>query len=74
MACPLRKERSKNIQGTGEGPMLIGNKFYPLFWLIIGILVLAMDYVIGPLVQFPVAFVLPVILASWYSGRSWRIP
>ncbi len=52
---------------------MTGKKLYPFFWLIISILVLAADYVTGPLVQFPIAFALPVILASWYSGRAWGV-
>ena len=29
----------------------------------------AMDYLLGPESQFPVIYVIPVMLAAWYSGR-----
>lgn len=53
---------------------MVAVKRYPYFWLSISILVLGADYITGPDVQFPIAFALPVILASWYSGRTWGIP
>jgi len=42
----------------------------PVWWAIIGVAMLAIDYVGGPDSQFPVLYVIPVILAAWYSGRK----
>ncbi|MCB9098036.1 MAG: hypothetical protein H6632_00740 [Anaerolineales bacterium] len=44
-----------------------------LLWycLFLALIVLVTDYLTGPLIQFPVLYVVPVGLASWYSGRRW---
>lgn len=42
----------------------------PFWWVVIGVAVLAIDYAGGPDSQFPVLYVIPVILAAWYSGRK----
>jgi hypothetical protein len=53
----------------------IGNRRYllPAYWIGLSILILAADYLTGPYVQFPILYVLPVLLASWYSGFSWGL-
>jgi hypothetical protein len=43
----------------------------PVCWAILSLLVLAGDYATGPFVQLPFLFLLPIALASWYSGRQW---
>jgi hypothetical protein len=51
------------LRGTGAPPRG--------FWLIEAVsivAVLALDFVTGPFVQFPVAFVVPVGAAAWYAG------
>lgn len=48
-------------------------QWLPLFWIAISILMLGVDYFSGPAVQFPIAFVFPVLLAAWYSGRIWGV-
>jgi len=48
-------------------------KLYPLLWLPLSVLVLAIDFVTGPIVQFPIAYVLPVALAAWFSGLFWGL-
>jgi len=42
----------------------------PVWWVLIGVAFLAIDYLAGPESQFPVLYVIPVILAGWYSGRK----
>ena len=51
--------------------LLRNRKLYPLFWIILALAVLAADYVMGPFIQFPFLFIIPVMLASWYNGRRW---
>jgi hypothetical protein len=46
---------------------------YPLYWTGISILVVAADYFSGPVIQFPIAYVIPVLLATWYSGLAWGV-
>jgi hypothetical protein len=42
-----------------------------LYTILLGAITLAADYVTGPYIRFPVLFILPVILASWY--RDWPL-
>lgn len=44
-------------------------RIHARWWLLVGIALVAADYVIGPDSQFPVLYVIPVSLAAWYSGR-----
>lgn len=45
---------------------------YVVFYtILLGTITLAADYVTGPYIRFPVLFILPVILASWY--RDWPL-
>jgi hypothetical protein len=48
-------------------------RFYPLYWLGIAILLLIVDYFAGPFIQFPITYLIPIALASWYSGRRWGL-
>jgi hypothetical protein len=45
----------------------------PLLWLGSSFIVLMLDLWTGPYLQFPVFFVLPVSLSSWFSGRRWGV-
>ncbi len=40
-------------------------------WLFLAIVIVFIDYVTGPFIQFPFLFVLPVVFASWYNGKWW---
>jgi hypothetical protein len=52
---------------------LIKNPVFPLLWIGISILLLVADYFSGPFIQFPVTYLIPVALASWYNGRWWGL-
>ena len=39
------------------------------FWIGLSFILLVGDYFSGPFIQFPVTYLVPVALASWYSGR-----
>src|SRR5262245_60371720 len=41
----------------------------PWWWTGLAALMLWIEYVTGPTIQFPVAYMIPVSLAAWYSGR-----
>lgn len=45
----------------------------PVFSLAFGLICLAADYVTGPAIQFPVLYLAPISLASWYTGRTWGL-
>ena len=44
-------------------------RLHPLWWVVIAAVLLWVDYMTGPKTQFPVVYVLPVIVAAWFSGR-----
>lgn len=48
-------------------------ELYPAYWVALAVAMSGVDYLAGPLVQFPIAFVVPVVLASWFSGRGWGL-
>ncbi len=37
-------------------------------WLVLAVLMVAVDYVGGPTIQFPFLFLIPVMLAAWFTG------
>jgi hypothetical protein len=49
--------------------LLTPGRIHPLWFLGLGAVMLAFDYVTSPSTQFPVLYVLPVCLAAWYSGK-----
>jgi hypothetical protein len=50
-----------------------GRAIYAVYWFAISLIVLALDYAIGPVIQFPAAFIIPVSLAGWYNGWPWGV-
>ena len=52
---------------------LTHSRVFPLYWSILGIVILIGDYVSGPAIQFPILYLIPVSLASWYSGWKWGL-
>ncbi len=45
----------------------------PVTWLVLSVLCLAIDYQAGPMIQFPIAYLIPISLAAWSGGRWWGI-
>ncbi len=45
----------------------------PVSYLLLGLLILAVDVWTGPFLQFPVLFLVPVSLCAWYCRRSWAV-
>jgi hypothetical protein len=45
----------------------------PAGWLGISVLLLILDFVLGPRVQFPITFVIPVMLAAWHQRLRWAL-
>ena len=50
-----------------------GRPLFALYWCLISIVVVAFDYVSGPVIQFPAVFIIPVSLAAWYNGWPWGV-
>jgi hypothetical protein len=50
-----------------------GRSLFALYWSAISLVVVALDYVSGPVIQFPAVFIIPVSLAAWYNGVAWGL-
>ena len=46
----------------------------PYYSLALAALVTALDYAVGPDIEFPALFIVPIAYAAWYGGRGWAIP
>lgn len=46
---------------------------FPAYWSALGLVILIGDYLAGPTIQFPILYLIPVSLASWYSGFGWGL-
>jgi hypothetical protein len=44
-----------------------------LCWFGLSVLILALDFATGPLILFPILYLIPVALVSWYNGRWWGV-
>jgi hypothetical protein len=53
--------------GPLEKPLLA----HPAGWIALATVFVAVDFLAGPEVQFPIAFVFPVALAAWHRGFHW---
>jgi hypothetical protein len=42
-------------------------------WILLAAIVLAVDYLTGPLIRFPILYMLPIVLASWLTGLRWGL-
>jgi hypothetical protein len=42
-------------------------------WMACAVAILGLDYLSGPFLQFPILFVVPVVLATWSDGRRWGL-
>lgn len=49
------------------------SKLFPGYLSGLALVILLGDYVAGPTIQFPILYLIPVSLASWYSGFSWGL-
>jgi len=51
----------------------IKNSLFLLISFAISILLLIADYFAGPFIQFPISYLIPVAVLSWYNGRRWGL-
>lgn len=42
-------------------------------WMALAVILLGLDYLSGPLLQFSILLVLPVVLATWKDGPRWGV-
>jgi hypothetical protein len=45
----------------------------PVGWIVVSLLFLILDFISGPRVQFPITFVIPIILAAWSHNLRWAL-
>jgi K+-sensing histidine kinase KdpD len=53
--------------------MLKHRTLLPVYWVAVAIVILFCEYLTEPFIKFPILFLVPIALASWYSGRWWGI-
>ncbi|MGP0592073.1 hypothetical protein ACTRXD_05955 [Nitrospira sp. T9] len=46
---------------------------FPGYLSALALVILLGDFVAGPTIQFPILYLIPVSLASWYRGFSWGL-
>lgn len=46
-------------------------RFYPLLMAGLVCITIAVDYLTGPAIQFPILYLLPIGLASWFAWQRW---
>src|SRR5690349_14329236 len=49
--------------------LLPSGRMHWFWWWVIGLAVVWIDYADGVYLQYPVVYIIPVVLAAWYSGR-----
>ena len=42
-------------------------------WLGLSVVCLAIDYETGPVIEFPLVYLVPISVASWFGGRLWGL-
>jgi len=49
------------------------NRYLLFYWFGLSAVLSIADYFSGPYIQFPVTYLIPVALASWYNGKRWGL-
>lgn len=45
----------------------------PWTWVALSLIFVTLDYLSGPLIQFPITFIFPVGLAAWHGRTHWAL-
>lgn len=48
-------------------------KHLSFVWVVMSLVIVVADYLTGPEITFPVLFILPVALSTWFSGKWWGV-
>lgn len=46
---------------------------FPVLWIFLSLTAVMLDYYTGMKYDFPLLIAIPIVLATWYSGRFWGI-
>jgi hypothetical protein len=53
--------------------MLKRKKLLIVYWILLSIGVIVLDYLTGPFIYFPIFFLFPVVLATCFNGLRWGL-
>lgn len=71
---PPRPPAPSPERRPSSAPALLARReLFPAYWVVLALVVSGIDFLAGPFVQFPIAFIVPVGLAAWFSGRWWGL-
>lgn len=52
---------------------LFKKKSLIIYWILLSIGVIVLDYLTGPFIYFPIFFLFPIVLATWFNGLRWGL-
>jgi signal transduction histidine kinase len=58
----------------GMKPLFSSPRFISLWTILLALLVLLADYFTGPVLLFPIFYILPVMFAAWHRGLALALP
>jgi hypothetical protein len=58
-------------KGVNESNSFSSRRIAPAYWIALSFVCLIIDYLTGPFIEFPVVYLVPISLASWFEGRRW---
>jgi hypothetical protein len=54
--------------------LAVPDRLPPAYSLVLAVFVVILDYAVGPHVEFPGLFIIPVVYGAWYGGLRWGLP
>jgi hypothetical protein len=48
-------------------------KISPIYWFVLSSVFIAIDYITGPCIAFPILYIIPVLMASWFNRLRWGL-
>lgn len=54
--------------------LAVPHRLPPAYSLLIAVFVVGIDYAVGPHVEFPGLFIVPIVYGAWYGGLRWGLP
>jgi len=54
--------------------LAVPERLHPAYSLAAAAFAVALNYAVGPILEFPGIYIVPVVLASWYGGLRWGMP
>lgn len=54
--------------------LAVPERLHPAYSLAVAAFAVLLNYAVGPVLEFPGLYIVPVVFASWYGGLKWGIP